>query len=107
MLGKTEGSRRRGRQRVGGSKGQRSLACCSPWGRRVGRDFATEQQRRMSLTIFCKLQVLPGRGDQCKRSWGHSGCDSNVDYFLNHSACRCGWMPPPRFSSPTGWAWDP
>ena len=49
MLGKTEGRRRRGRQRMrwldgitdsrdmslsnqGDSEGQRSLACCSPWG---------------------------------------------------------------------------
>ena len=52
MLGKTEGRRRRGRQRMrwldgitdsrdmnlsnqGDSEGQRSLACCSPWGRKV------------------------------------------------------------------------
>ena len=51
-LGKTEGGRRRGRQRtrwldgiadsmdmssskLGASEGQGSLACCSPWGRRV------------------------------------------------------------------------
>ena len=51
MLGKTEGRRRRGRQRMrwlhsitdsghkseqtpGDSGGQRSLACCSPWGHR-------------------------------------------------------------------------
>jgi len=55
MLGKTEGKRRRGRQRMrqldsttdsvdmnqkipGDSKGQGSLACCSPWGRRVRHD---------------------------------------------------------------------
>ena len=50
MLGKTEGRRRRGRQRMrwldgiinghefehtpGDSEGQRSLACCSPWHRK-------------------------------------------------------------------------
>ena len=28
------------------SGGQRSLACCSPWSRRVGHDLATEQQRK-------------------------------------------------------------
>ena len=26
------------------SKGQGSLACCSPWGRRVGHNLAAEQQ---------------------------------------------------------------
>ena len=44
MLGKIEGKRRRGRQSQlnghefeqapGDGKGQRSLACCSPWGRK-------------------------------------------------------------------------
>ena len=28
----------------GGSEGQGSLACCSPWGRRVRHDWATDQQ---------------------------------------------------------------
>ena len=30
-------------QTPGDSGGQGSLACCSPWGRRVRRDLATEQ----------------------------------------------------------------
>ena len=41
MLGKIEGKRRRGQQRMGwldNSKGQGSLACCSSWGRKeLGR----------------------------------------------------------------------
>ena len=63
MLGKIEGKRRRGRQRMRwldghhqlnghefeqtlrDSGGQRSLECFSPWGRRVTRDLATEQQQ--------------------------------------------------------------
>ena len=56
MLGKTEGRRRRMtedevvgwhhqlnghefEQTWGDSEGQRSLACCSPWGHRVGQDL--------------------------------------------------------------------
>ena len=56
MLGKIDGGRRRGRQRMrwldgisdsvdaefeqapGVGDGQGSLACCSPWGHKVGRD---------------------------------------------------------------------
>ena len=55
MLGKTEGRRRRGRQRMkwldgitdsmdefgqalGIDDGQGGLACCNSWGRRVGHD---------------------------------------------------------------------
>ena len=30
------------------SEGHGSLACCSPWGRRVGHNSATEQQQRAS-----------------------------------------------------------
>ena len=59
MLGKNEGKKRRGQQMVrwhhwlnghefekapGDDEGQGSLACCSPWGRRVGHDWATEQK---------------------------------------------------------------
>ena len=61
MLGKTEDRRRRRQQRMrwldgiadstdlnlskpGDSEGQGSLACCSPWGHRVGRDLTSEQQ---------------------------------------------------------------
>ena len=34
-------------QTLGDGEGQASLACCSPWGRRVGHDLATEQQEAM------------------------------------------------------------
>ena len=33
-------------QTLGDSEGQGSLACCSPWGRRVRHDLATEKQQR-------------------------------------------------------------
>ena len=34
-------------QTLGESEGQRSLACCSPWGsQRVGHDLVTEQQQQ-------------------------------------------------------------
>ena len=31
-------------QALGDSEGQRSVACCSTWGHRVGYDLVTEQQ---------------------------------------------------------------
>ena len=60
ILGKIEGRRRRGRQRMrwlggitnamdmnlgkpGDSEGQESLECCSPWDHRVGHGLMTEQ----------------------------------------------------------------
>ena len=49
VLGKTEGKRRSTGQRMeceetsGDSEGPGGLSCHSPWGRRVGHDFATVQ----------------------------------------------------------------
>ena len=71
MLGKIEG-RRRGRQRMRRldgiidsvveseqtpreSEGQGSLACCSPWGRRVGHNLVAEQQE---VSFDCQLHWL-------------------------------------------------
>ena len=34
-------------QTSGDGEGQGSLACCSPWGCRVGRELATEQQLKI------------------------------------------------------------
>ena len=39
-------------QALGVGEGQGSLVCCSPWGRRVGYDWATEQQQSCSLCAF-------------------------------------------------------
>ena len=70
MLGKIEGKRRRGWQKMrwldsitdldghefeqspGDCEGQGSLACCSPWDRRVRYNLVTKQQHRK---MFCKL----------------------------------------------------
>jgi len=36
-------------QTLGNTEGQASLACCSPWGHRVGHNLAAEQQHRLLL----------------------------------------------------------
>ena len=38
-------------QTLGDSEGQRSLACCSPWGSRVRHDRATELQQRVNIHL--------------------------------------------------------
>ena len=39
-------------QTLGDREGQGRLACCSPWGRRVGHNWATEQQQKGLIRIF-------------------------------------------------------
>ena len=36
-------------QAPGDGEGEGSLACCSPWGRRVGHDLVTEQQKLLLI----------------------------------------------------------
>ena len=36
---------------LGNGEGQESLACCNPWGPRVGHDWVTEQQQSMGRTV--------------------------------------------------------
>ena len=70
MLGKIEGRRKRGWQRtrwlewdhwfkghefeqaLGDGEGQGILACCSPWGHRVGHDWETEHQQHNEHVSF-------------------------------------------------------
>ena len=42
-------------QTPGDSEGQGSLACCSPWGCRVGHDLVTEQQQWYRTEIGRKV----------------------------------------------------
>ena len=54
-------------QTPGDSEGQGSLECCSPWGRRVGHDWATGQQKwsrflQQNLGSFPKGSALTSTG---------------------------------------------
>ena len=39
-------------QTLGDTKGQGTLACCSPWGHRVGCDLVTEQQHLSTKVLI-------------------------------------------------------
>ena len=43
-------------QTLGVGEGQGSLVCCSPWGHRVGHDWATEQQQSVVYTCLTHFQ---------------------------------------------------
>ena len=43
------------KQIPGDSEGQGSLMCCSPWGRRVGHCFATEQQQNVFVLVWVHI----------------------------------------------------
>ena len=47
-------------QALGDGGGQGSLACCSPWGRRVGHDLATEQEQELRENDFPQNKFLFG-----------------------------------------------
>ena len=49
-------------QAPGNGEGQGSLVCCSPWGRRVGYNLATEQQQMVKkhLKYSFFLKIVPG-----------------------------------------------
>ena len=40
-----------------GQQGQGSLACCSPWGHKVGHNWATEQQQKDYMLKFCIFTI--------------------------------------------------
>ena len=86
-LRKIEG-RRRGHQRIrwldgitdavdlslsrvlGDGEGHGILACCSPWGHRVGHDLATELRRRHPLpSTICSFSPLSTRGGNTLTWW--------------------------------------
>ena len=81
MLGKIEGRRRRGRERVrwldgitdsmdmslknpGDSEGQGSLACCSPWGHK--ELDTSEQLNNSGLTVEKPDRVTSGICSACQ-----------------------------------------
>ena len=50
------------KQAPGDGEGQGSLACCSPWGSRVGHDWAAERQQ-LCPRSYCRVFILGWYGD--------------------------------------------
>ena len=105
MLGKIEGGRRRGatedemvgwhhqldghesEQGLGLGDGQGGLACCSPWGRRVGHNWATELNW-WGPQIQCEFHtyIAPFPYGLVTFQWPHkpSGCNGQHRYRWSH-----------------------
>ena len=120
MLGKIEGRRRRGmtedeltgwhhrlnghefEQTLGGGEGQGRLACCSPWGHRVGHNWATEEQLQRAGETDVGLRTFTPGGEILQYNyfpvcglptwwiWGfYSSCTPpTISLWL----CLCLWM---------------
>ena len=104
MLGKIEDRRRRGQHMVEWhhwfnghefeqnprqSEGRRSLACCSPWGCRVGHKWATEQQLAWQTQHFFYIAAWVIDVLSVILKWNPTACS----LFLLYSTI-------PLFSSP-------
>ena len=73
-------------QPLGDGEGQESLACCSPWGRRVRHDWATEQQPG-SVRCWYVLGVYHGQENRHRLpSWHKSVLKphSSETWTVNH-----------------------
>ena len=71
-------------QTLGDNKGQGSLACCSPWCRRVGHNWATEQHKYLySLILF----LFPLTSDFLANSFSSSTKSIfQIFFFLAYSS---------------------
>ena len=86
------------KQTLGDSKGQGSLACCSPWGRK--ESDTTEQQTRSCEEKLGKMQAILSleldfsslyrRGYSLLESSRHAGSFSNLN-LKNPEETRTGW----------------
>ena len=83
-------------QTPGDGEGQGSLACCSPWGHRVGHDWATEQQflgKPSCPSFACTCEITQTRAVQT-----HSGpewkyycfSEPRVSHSLQSGSCGAG-----------------
>ena len=106
MLGKIKGEMRKGWQRMrwfdtswfegyelgqtlGDSGRQGGLACCSPWGHRVGHDLVTEQQKILGIYVCAfivqSLSCVQLLMHQAPLSMGWSG----LPFYPPGHVCVC------------------
>ena len=79
-------------QSPGDGEEQGSLVCCSPWGFRVGHDWATEQQavslRSLSLRSLSDLELKFHKAGRYEGRWAWSG-----DIKSERKPARMSWNP--------------
>ena len=81
-------------QTSGDSEGQGSLACCSPWGRRVRHDQVTEQQRPLNINLQvsdfqrCKCTFTCLSWFTCLAYVCHMCCQLQIGIYQGH----CQWQ---------------
>ena len=66
-----------------GDRGQRSLACCSPWGHKEPDTTATEQQQRSSEEDKPRVHSFPSM------VYGRVGVNKNEIWRLLHLRSNC------------------
>ena len=115
MLGKTEGRRRRGvaenemvgwhhrlnghefEQALGGNEGLGSLPRCSPWGHRVRRDLATEQQQYIHMCWKKNKNWLKSWMKVKSESVSRSGMSISLQpHELQSARLLCPWDSPDK-----------
>ena len=91
-------------QTLGDSEWQRSVACCSPWSHRVGRDLAAEQLADLSKYIWPFHLGYRRRAPLC-----HSKASGGAD--LSQGPCVGGHLPVFwrcwAMGKPAGVGWGP
>ena len=87
-------------QTLGDSEGQESLACCSPWGRRVGHDWAIEQQQSKNEGGRVSKKQMATKGEFSSGQFSHSVVSNSLrPHESQHTRPLCPPLAPRVYSN--------